>query len=92
MSNVLAPICFSELQKELFEGRGEIVKYCISTVPQDCNITKGYGQIPYHSEMGFAFSYRDLIRLFTFSSQIFDQIKKEIFSIVRIFFFFKALI
>jgi hypothetical protein len=27
MSNVLALICFSELQKELFEGRGEIVKY-----------------------------------------------------------------
>jgi hypothetical protein len=79
MSNVLAPICFSELQKELFEGRGEIVKYCISTVPQDCNITKGYGQIPYHSEMGFAFSYRDLIRLFTLSRLMFDKIKTVIF-------------
>ncbi len=53
MSNVLAPIRFSELQKEQVEGRGEIVKY-ISGV-QDCNYTEGYVQFPWYSEMGFYF-------------------------------------
>jgi hypothetical protein len=43
MSNVLAPICFPELQKELVEGRREILKY-ISDV-QDCNFTVGYVQM-----------------------------------------------